>query len=197
MTDFDDIADLWRKQTVDPDVTRRAGALEQALREQSTQRRRAYAWGAIIAVSTLVLMQAVGFANAASFETSLLDVRFAAHQLTYLGILAYLLRRMHGLNLLDRHSSGAVRENLTIGLRVVESEMRDLRTLAWLGPWLLLAPLFVPDGSTDFAADFLGSATSVLMFTLVVGKIAWHHYRTTLTVRRRELQGLLAELPRA
>lgn len=202
MRDFDEIAELWRKQSPAPDGAERARQVESEIRLAVTRRQRKVTWGGGLVVLTLVAFRVVGTANLIASPTGPVPmtlVDFVLFQVVYTALLLYFAHRLVVGRDLQQTSGTSLRENLDRALEVTKATMRDFRVGAWLDPLLfVLIPLL------SIANAQLTDAVSITslfawMVPLVVSHIvvwifAWRHYHTVLCSERAQLTSLLAEI---
>lgn len=205
MRDFDDIAELWRKQSpaaAPADGAERARQVESEIRGAVTRRRNDTTWGVGLLVLALLGSQVLGTANLISSATGpapLTLLHFVLFQLIYAALLLYFAHRLVVGREIHQTECADLRNSLDQALDETETAMRDFRVAAWVDPWLFVLIPLISTANARLSgaittASLLAKTIPLVLSHVIAWIFAWRYYHTVLRERRAHLRSLLGEI---
>lgn len=204
MRDFDDMAELWRRQSLAPpapDHAERAREVERQIRLAVTQRAQ-NAFSAVgLLILTLVGFQVFGTVHLIGSATEpgpLTRLHFVLFQGVYAALLLYFAYRLVVRESIHPSDDPDLRGSLELTLREINAALRDLRIAAWVDPSLFVLLPLISMVNARWAgavttASLLGRGLPLVLSHVVAWIFAWRYYHTVLR-RRSHLKSLLAEI---
>lgn len=204
MRDFDDIAELWRKQSLappSPDRAERAREVERQIRLAVTQRAQNTTWSVGLLVLTLLGFQVFGTVHLIGSATEpgpLTPLHFVLFQGVYAALLIYFAYRLVVRGSIQPSGDPDLRGSLELTLQEIDAALRDFRIAAWIDPSLFVAIPLISMVNTGLAGSaptvsLWGRAIPWMLSHVVAWIFAWRYYHT-LGRRRAHLRSLRAEI---